>query len=66
MHPGTTVRQDCLESNGSSVTDAARAPGVDRLRPGRRPSARPGISPGMAVRLERAFGAPAEARRRGA
>lgn len=30
MHPGTTVRRDCLERNRLSVTDAARILGVDR------------------------------------
>ena len=30
MHPGTTVRKECLDRNGLSVTDAARILGVDR------------------------------------
>jgi addiction module HigA family antidote len=59
MHPGTTVRQDCVEKNGLSVTDAARILGVDRQTLSNLLNARSGISPEMAVRLEKAFGTPA-------
>ena len=59
MHPGTTVRQECLEKNGLSVTDAARVLGVDRQTLSNLLNARSGISPEMAVRLEKAFGTPA-------
>jgi len=56
MHPGTMIRQDCLQSNGLSVTDAARILGVDRQTLSNLLNARSGISPEMAVRLEKAFG----------
>lgn len=59
MHPGATVRQDCIEKNGLSVTDAARILGVDRQTLSNLLNARSGISPEMAVRLEKAFGTPA-------
>jgi addiction module HigA family antidote len=59
MHPGTTIRQDCIEKNGLSVTDAARILGVDRQTLSNLLNARSGISPEMAVRLEKAFGMPA-------
>lgn len=59
VHPGTTVRQDCIEKNGLSVTDAARLLGVDRQTLSNLLNARSGISPEMAVRLEKAFGTPA-------
>jgi addiction module HigA family antidote len=59
MHPGTTIRQDCLERNGLSVTDAARILGVDRQTLSNLLNAKSGISPEMAVRLEKAFGTPA-------
>ena len=59
MHPGTTVRQECLERNELSVTDAARILGVDRQTLSNLLNARSGISPEMAVRLEKAFGTPA-------
>lgn len=59
MHPGTTVRRDCLEKNGLNVTDAARVLGVDRQTLSNLLNARSGISPEMAVRLEKAFGTPA-------
>nr|WP_284271180.1 HigA family addiction module antitoxin [Bradyrhizobium iriomotense] len=56
MHPGTTVRQECIEKNGLSVTDAARILGVDRQTLSNLLNARSGISPEMAIRLEKAFG----------
>ena len=56
MHPGTTVRRDCIEKNGLSVTDAARILGVDRQTLSNLLNARSGISPEMAIRLEKAFG----------
>lgn len=59
MHPGTTIRQGCLEKNGLSVTDAARVLGVDRQTLSNLLNAKSGISPEMAVRLEKAFGTPA-------
>lgn len=59
MPPGATVRRDCLEKNGLSVTDAARVLGVDRQTLSNLLNGRSGISPEMAVRLEKAFGTPA-------
>lgn len=56
MHPGTTIRRDCVEKNGLSVTDAARILGVDRQTLSNLLNARSGLSPEMAVRLEKAFG----------
>ena len=59
MHPGSVVRQECLEKHGLSVTDAARVLGVDRQTLSNLLNARSGISPEMAIRLEKAFGSPA-------
>ena len=59
MHPGSAVRQDCVERNGLSVTDAARILGVDRQTLSNLLNAKSGISPEMAIRLEKAFGTPA-------
>jgi len=59
MHPGTTVRINCLEKYGLSVTDAAHVLGVDRQTLSNLLNGRSGISPEMAVRLEMAFGTPA-------
>lgn len=59
MHPGSVVRQECLEKHGLSVTDAARVLGVDRQTLSNLLNARSGISPEMAIRLEKAFGMPA-------
>src|SRR6185437_909043 len=51
-HPGETVRHDCLEPWGLSVTEAAKALGVTRQAL----NGKSGISPDMAIRLEKAFG----------
>ena len=55
-HPGLSVRHDCLEPLGLSVTDAARKLGVSRKQLSEVVNARSGISPEMAIRLDRAFG----------
>ena len=55
-HPGLSVRYDCLEPLGLSVTEAARKLGVSRKQLSELVNARSGISPEMAIRLDKAFG----------
>ena len=55
-HPGLSVRQDCLEPLGLSVTEAARKLGVSRKQLSDVVNGRSGISPEMAIRLDKAFG----------
>lgn len=55
-HPGETVREDCLEPLGLSVTEAARSLGVSRKTLSLILNGHAGISPEMAVRLSKAFG----------
>ncbi len=55
-HPGLSVRHDCLEPLGLSVTEAARKLGVSRKQLSDIVNGRSGISPEMAVRLDKAFG----------
>ena len=55
-HPGKTVRYDCLEPLGLSVTDGAKALGVTRQALNNLVNGKSGISPEMAIRLEKAFG----------
>jgi addiction module HigA family antidote len=59
-HPGLSVRHDCLEPLGLSVTEAARKLGVSRKQLSDIVNGRAGISPEMAVRLDKAFGGGAE------
>jgi len=59
-HPGLSVRHDCLEPLGLSVTDGARALGVSRQALNNLVTGKSGISPEMAVRLDKAFGGGAE------
>lgn len=59
-HPGLSVRYDCLEPLGTSVTAAARKLGVSRKRLSDIVNCRSGISPEMATRLDKAFGGGAE------
>ena len=55
-HPGLSVRHDCLEPLGLSVTEAAQELGVSRKQLSDIVNCRSGISPEMAIRLDKAFG----------
>ena len=55
-HPGLSIRHDCLEPLGLSVTEAARRLGVSRKQLSAIVNGRSGISPEMAIRLDKAFG----------
>ncbi len=55
-HPGLSVRADCLEPLGLSVTKAAKALGVSRQMLSDVINGRAAISPEMAIRLDKAFG----------
>jgi addiction module HigA family antidote len=55
-HPGLSVRHDCLEPLGLSVTEAARELGVSRKQLSDIVNCHSGISPEMAIRLDKAFG----------
>jgi addiction module HigA family antidote len=56
-HPGLSVRLNCLEPLGLSVTDGAKALGVSRTTLSRLINGQAGVSPDMAIRLAKAFGA---------
>lgn len=60
-HPGLTVRHDCLEPLGLTVTEGATVLGVTRQALNNLVNGKAGISPEMAVRLSKAFGASPEA-----
>ena len=60
-HPGLSVRHDCLEPLGLSVTVAARKLGVSRKQLSDIVNGHSGISPEMAIRLDKAFGGGAAA-----
>ena len=55
-HPGLSVRLDCLDPLGLSITEAARRLGVSRKQLSSLVNGRSGISPEMAIRLDKAFG----------
>ena len=55
-HPGLSVRHDCLEPLGLTLTEAAQRLGVSRERLSELVNGRSGISREMAIRLDRAFG----------
>lgn len=55
-HPGLSIRHDCLEPLGLSVSEAARRLGVSRKQLSSIVNGRSGISPEMAIRLDKAFG----------
>lgn len=60
-HPGLSVRRDCLEPLGLSVTEAAKNLGISRKQLSSIVNCHSGISPEMAIRLDKAFGGGASA-----
>ena len=52
-HPGETIRYDCIEASGLTVTEAARLLGCSRPALSRLLNGRAGISPEMAIAFER-------------
>ncbi|HEY3738623.1 MAG TPA: HigA family addiction module antitoxin [Bryobacteraceae bacterium] len=56
-HPGTSVRLNCLEAFGLSVTEAAQVLGVGRTTLSRFINGQARVSPDLAIRLAKAFGA---------
>lgn len=59
-HPGLSVRLNCLEPFGLSVTAGADVLGVSRTTLSRLINGQAGVSPDMALRLAKAFGATPE------
>jgi addiction module HigA family antidote len=55
-HPGQSVRYDCLEPLGLTVTEGAEILGVRRQTLNNLVNGKTGISPEMALRLDKAFG----------
>ena len=55
-HPGLSVRHDCLEPLGLSVTEAAKKLGISRKHLSGIVNGRSGTSPEMAIRLDKSFG----------
>jgi len=55
-HPGLSVRLNCLEPFGLSVTEGAKALGVSRTTLSRLINGQAGVSADMAIRLAKAFG----------
>jgi len=52
-HPGLSVRHDCLEPLGLTVTEAASKLGISRKQLSDIVNGRSGISPEMAIRLDK-------------
>jgi addiction module HigA family antidote len=59
-HPGVSVRINCLEPLGLSVTKGAKVLGVTRQALNNLVNGKSGISPEMAIRLSKAFGSKPE------
>jgi addiction module HigA family antidote len=59
-HPGFSVRYDCIEPLGLTITEAAKYLGVSRKQLSDIVNCRAGLSPEMAIRLDKAFGGGAE------
>ena len=59
-HPGLSVRHDCIESLGLTITGAARALGVTRQALNNLVNCKAAIPPEMAIRLDKTFGGGAD------
>lgn len=59
-HPGLSIRYDCLEPLGLSVTEGAKVLGVSRQALNNLIHGKAGISPETAIRLHKAFGGGAD------
>ena len=59
-HPGLSVRYNCLEPLGLSISSGAEILGVSRQALNNLVNGKAGISPEMAIRLDKAFGGTAE------
>jgi addiction module HigA family antidote len=59
-HPGTVIRELCIEPLGLSITEAAKALGITRKCLSELLNGRSGVSPEMALRLSIAFDTSAE------
>ena len=55
-HPGNFVRNEIIEPNGLSVTEAARVLGITRAALSAFLNEHSALSPEMAIRIEKAFG----------
>lgn len=53
-HPGRSIKENCLEPLGLTVTDAAKVLGVARRTLSRILNGHTDVSPEMAIRLEKA------------
>ncbi len=60
-HPGLSVRHDCLDPAGLSVTDTAAILGVTRQALSNLINGKSGVSAEMSIRLSKAFGSTPEA-----
>ena len=59
-HPGLSVRHDCIEPLGLTITETARVLGVTRQALNNLVNGKAAISPEMAIRLHKAFGGGAD------
>jgi antitoxin HigA-1 len=59
-HPGQSVRHDCIEPLGLTITEVAAALGVTRQTLNNLVNGKSGVSADMAIRLAKAFGGDAE------
>jgi addiction module HigA family antidote len=59
-HPGLSVRHDCIEPLGLTITETARVLCVTRQVLNNMVNGKAAISPEMAIRLDKAFGGGAD------
>ena len=60
VHPGLSIRYDCLEPLNLTITAGAKALGVSRKRLSDVVNCKAGLSPEMAIRVAKVFGGDAQ------
>jgi len=56
VHPGFLLKEDILEFNNLSVTEAAKLLGITRINLSKIINEKSAISPNMAIRISKVFG----------
>lgn len=56
LHPGVLLKEDILEFNNLSVTEAAKLLGITRINLSNIINEKTSISPNMAIRISKVFG----------
>ena len=60
IHPGIILKEDVLDANGLSISDAAESLGVSRITISKIVNEKGSVTPNIALRIEKVFGGNAD------